>query len=93
MVGRGIVQTANSVGKTLYMIATHPRVQEKLRAEVDAALPQVDSPFTYNTMNEIPYLKACIKEALRLSPIALGNLRTMNKDVVLAGFKIPKGVT
>ncbi|OXU32057.1 hypothetical protein TSAR_002862 [Trichomalopsis sarcophagae] len=89
----GIVpQTANSVGKTLYMIATHPRVQEKLRAEVDAALPRADSPFTYNTMNEIPYLKACIKETLRLSPISPVNVRTMNKDIVLAGYRIPKGM-
>ncbi|KAL7288610.1 hypothetical protein TKK_0017347 [Trichogramma kaykai] len=88
----GVDTTANSAGKTLYQIATHPRVQEKLRAEVDAALPSADSPFTANTLNEIPYLKACIKETLRLSPIALGNLRTMNKDVILAGYNIPKGM-
>lgn len=51
------------------------------------------SPVTYEILNKIPYLKACIREVLRLAPIAIGNLRTMKTNVVVGGYQIPKGVS
>lgn len=78
----------------MYYIATHPQIQDKLRDEVFRVLPEKNSPVTYESlMSGIPYLKACIKETLRLAPIAIGNLRTMTKDVVIGGYKIPAGVS
>lgn len=76
----------------LYYISINPRVQEKLREEVYNALPDKTSSITFDILNKIPYLKACIKETLRLAPIAIGNLRTMQIDTVLGGYQIPKGV-
>ncbi|XP_015120970.1 cytochrome P450 CYP12A2 [Diachasma alloeum] len=91
MLTAGIDTTGNATGTLLYHIAINHRVQEKLRAEVENLLTEKISPVTYDILNNIPYLKACIKESLRLIPIAIGNLRTMQKDVVIGGYQIPKG--
>lgn len=40
-----------------------------------------------------PYLRACKKESMRLTPIAAGNMRAAGRDLVLKGYKIPKGVS
>ncbi|KAH0545616.1 cytochrome P450 CYP12A2-like [Cotesia glomerata] len=90
MLTAGIDTTGNATGLLLYHISINPRVQEKLREETLNLLPDKTSPVTFDVLNNIPYLKACIKESLRLAPIAIGNLRTMRTDVVLAGYKIPK---
>ncbi|XP_015600793.1 cytochrome P450 CYP12A2 [Cephus cinctus] len=87
----GIDTTSNAAASALYHIATNPQAQEKLHQEAAKVLPEKDSPVTYEALNKIPYTKACIKEALRISPIAFGNLRTMQKDIVLEGYKIPSG--
>ncbi|XP_043279339.1 cytochrome P450 CYP12A2-like [Venturia canescens] len=93
MLAGGIDTTSNTAGSMLYYIASNPPVQEKLREEVLRALPDKNSPVTYEILkSKIPYLKACVKESLRLSPIAFANLRTMTKDVVIGGYEIPAGI-
>lgn len=42
-------------------------------------------------MANAPYLRACLKEALRTSPVITGNGRMAGQDIVLSGYKIPKG--
>lgn len=87
-----LLQTGNLAGGLLYYIATNPEKQEKLREEVMSVLPDKTSPVTHNVFNQTKYAKACIKESLRLFPIANGVLRTMQTDVCLGGYKIPEGV-
>lgn len=41
----------------------------------------------------MPYLKACIKETLRMYPVIIGNGRSLQTDTVIAGYKVPKGVS
>lgn len=40
-----------------------------------------------------PYLKACIKESIRLLPVTAGNIRQTSKEYNLMGYQIPKGVS
>uniref|UniRef100_A0A1B6KMR5 Cytochrome P450 n=1 Tax=Graphocephala atropunctata TaxID=36148 RepID=A0A1B6KMR5_9HEMI len=37
------------------------------------------------------YLRAVIKETLRMYPVVIGNGRCMTRDSVVAGYQIPKG--
>lgn len=84
-----LLQTGNVAGATLYYIANNPEKQEKLREEVMSMLPDKTSPITYEILNQTRYTKACIEESLRLFPIFIGTLRTMETDVCTGGYKIP----
>jgi len=66
--------------------------QEKLREEVMSLLPDKTTPITSNILQNIPYAKGCVKETLRLFPIANGTLRTIQKDILLGDYMISKGV-
>lgn len=72
-------------------LAKNPEKQEKLRKEIMQILPTKDTPLTEKSMKNIPYLRACLKEALRIYPLAIGNGRAPQKDVVLSGYQVPKG--
>ncbi|KAG5679880.1 hypothetical protein PVAND_009417 [Polypedilum vanderplanki] len=76
---------------TLYFLAKNLEKQEKLRSEVMKILPNKNSSIEPKSLQNMPYLKAVIKESLRLQPIVSGNSRELAKDVVLAGYHVPKG--
>lgn len=65
--------------------------QENLRAEILSILPQKDSKLTVENMNNLPYLRACIKESLRIYPVGFANVRTTTEDLVLSNYRVPKG--
>lgn len=71
-------------------MAKNPEKQAKLREEILRILPEKDSEFTEASMKNVPYLRACIKEALRIYPLAAGNARVVKSDIVLDGYQVPK---
>ncbi|KAF7351645.1 Cytochrome P450 [Mycena sanguinolenta] len=56
--------TSAALNRTLYILATHPDVQDKLRAEILAAPEHLD----HAMLNALPYLDAVLHEVLRLYP-------------------------
>lgn len=87
----GIDTTAYSTTFILYYLATNRRCQDKLALELGSLLPTKDSKLTMEQLQEAVYLRACIKESLRLSPIAIGVGRVLPEDIVLSGYNIPAG--
>ncbi|GLV43367.1 Cytochrome P450 301a1 [Carabus blaptoides fortunei] len=92
MLMAGIDTTSRTTGAALYFLAKNQQAQERLRAEVRQFLPNKDTPITKEALNEMRYLKAVIKETTRMAPIGTGNFRRLPKDLVLAGYQIPRGV-
>ena len=68
MVLAGMDTTANSLARILQILAEHPDVQEKLRAElVDALHAQGDGEtLDFDTLMDLPYLEAVCRETFRV---------------------------
>lgn len=89
----GVDTTSTAVTSVLYNLAKHPEKQQKLREEILTILPDKSSKLTPASFNSIPYLRAVIKEALRILPVTNGNIRALDHDSVLQGYRIPKDVS
>lgn len=77
----------------LYYLAINPDKQNILREELLKILPEKDSPLTAENMKNMPYLRACIKEAQRMMPVLSGIIRAPTQDIVLSGYHVPKHVS
>ena len=86
----GVDTTSNTMQWILYLMAKKPEKQNILRREVLSVLgdSQHASP---NTLANMPYLKACVRETLRLYPVLSGIPRRPTTDLVLSGYHIPAG--
>lgn len=87
----GIDTTTSSMKSLLYFLASNPDKQQKLREEILTLLPSKSDSLTVDKMQHIPYLRACMKESQRLAPIVMGSSRRLVKDLVLHGYRVPKG--
>ncbi|XP_037032129.1 probable cytochrome P450 12b2, mitochondrial [Bradysia coprophila] len=87
----GIDTTSAAVSGLWYNLAKNQKAQDKLREEIMKLLPDVHAPLTPESLNSLPYMRACVKESLRVAPIVGGNMRCIDRDIVLEGYQIPKG--
>ncbi|KAL7643981.1 UNVERIFIED_CONTAM: hypothetical protein RMT77_005994 [Armadillidium vulgare] len=91
MIFAGIDTTSHTVAFTLYLLARNKDKQKKLQEELDLVLGEGKETLKEEQIANLSYVKACIKESLRLFPLALGNARVLHQDAVLGGYEIPKG--
>ncbi|XP_069133007.1 probable cytochrome P450 CYP44 [Argopecten irradians] len=87
----GVDTTSHHLAFLLYMLGRHPEVQEKLYNEIRTHLPTIETSIDENVIRKMSYLKAVMKETHRLLPVAPGNIRRTNTDIVLSGYHIPAG--
>ncbi|XP_043646329.1 probable cytochrome P450 12c1, mitochondrial [Drosophila teissieri] len=87
----GVDTTSTAISGILLNLAKNPDKQQRLREEVLSKLTTLDREFSLEDMKSLPYLRAVIKESLRLYPVTFGNARSAGTDVVLDGYRIPKG--
>jgi len=85
--------TVTTSSLTLYHLATNPDKQEKLQEELDKVFK--DKPINMKTIKDLKYLRACINEALRITPPVSTSSRIDNEnDIELPdGYVIPKKTT
>jgi len=59
------LQTALSVCSALYNLAKNPDKQQTLFEEIKRYVPDKDQQVISGILNDLTYLKACIKESMR----------------------------
>lgn len=96
--GAGVETIGLTVSEVLVRAIETPGVQAKIHAEVDKARSEgriSDSLRLGDLQRELPYLQACLDEAMRLhSAIGVMLPRTVpSGGTTIDGYFIPEGVT
>ena len=86
----GVDTTSNTMQWVLYMMAKNPDKQDILRQEVLSVLGDTTLA-TPTTLTQMPYLKAWVRETLRLYPVLCVIARKPTEDITLSGYLIPAG--
>ncbi|KUJ24515.1 cytochrome P450 [Mollisia scopiformis] len=68
MMNAGSDTTAIGMCNAMYLLLANPACLSKLRAELDAVIEPSEVVIPYDKVRHLPYLRACLDEALRLFP-------------------------
>ncbi|CCO28579.1 hypothetical protein BN14_02575 [Rhizoctonia solani AG-1 IB] len=100
-IGAGSDTTSNSLSALCFYIASNPQVKKKLQEELDSAHTSADKDeesaydiASFEHVKNLPYLNACVKEALRLfSTVGTGLPRVVpaGKTLTIAGEVFNEG--
>lgn len=87
----GYETTASLLGYVSYVLATHPEIQGKLLAEIDAHIHSDVKEIQYDVVMEMPYLDQVINETLRMYPPInrMNRTTSKNQDVEVDGYWFP----
>jgi cytochrome P450 len=81
--------TAINLSWTWLLLSRHPRVKEKLLAELDGVL--ADRPATFADVAALRYTGHVVTESLRLYPPAWSIGREAREDVDVGGYRVRRG--
>ncbi|KAI1396781.1 cytochrome P450 [Hypoxylon fuscum] len=79
----------------MYYLLRSPKALDRLRGELDTAVEPTHDIASYAEVKNLPYLRACLDESLRLSPpVAFGlNRKTPPEGMFIDGHWIPGNTT
>ncbi|XP_072542233.1 cytochrome P450 [Salminus brasiliensis] len=86
----GVDTTSNTISWALYHLAREPEIQQRLYEEVISVCPG-DKVTSSEDISKMPWLKAVVRETLRLYPVVPGNARVVaDSEIVVGGHLFPK---
>uniref|UniRef100_A0A8C3AD81 Cytochrome P450, family 27, subfamily A, polypeptide 1, gene 4 n=1 Tax=Cyclopterus lumpus TaxID=8103 RepID=A0A8C3AD81_CYCLU len=86
----GMDTTSNTLTWTLHLLSKYPETQERLHGEVSALAPADRAPSAAE-VTRMQYLRAVVKEALRMYPVVPMNARIIaEKNVTIGGYQFAK---
>jgi len=87
----GFETTSSALSWTFTLLAQHPDIEERARAEVDALALDGRIP-EYSDLAQLPFIRACFDESMRIQGGPM-YLREALVDDEIGGYRIPKGST
>lgn len=91
MLMAGSDTTALTISFAILMLAMHPEIQERLFEELQSVYDTQDEATLNNHLTRLTYLDCCLKETMRLFPVASLIGRTPTVDIPVSNCTIPKG--
>jgi cytochrome P450 len=92
LIGAGYDTTSSGIAWTVLRAVTTPGVWERLRAEADRVLGNAPTEsFGANTLRELRYADAVVRESLRLHPPGVFSPRQAERDLTLGSLPVKKG--
>jgi cytochrome P450 len=94
MVWGAYIEAAASMGHCAWLLMRNPDAAAKVRAECKRVLSPdalASGNVPIETLMELKYTEACVKEALRTVPQTAGGLRINPTTRTLAGYDVPAG--
>ncbi len=79
--------SATALAWTLYLLATHPRIEARLAEALAASLN--GAPATAGDLPRIPYLKQVVQESMRLYPPVWAYARRAEEATEFNGYLLP----
>jgi len=76
----------------LHYLAKNPEIRDRLVEEIDEFVSSNDDDIPFDKLHELPYLNACLHEALRLCPPFIRPERICTKDWQYKDLRITKGL-
>ncbi|KAK8785002.1 hypothetical protein V5799_008633 [Amblyomma americanum] len=84
--------TAMSIAWSLYLIALHPDIQNKVQEELDSMLDDdLEVDIRLEQLKELKYFDRVLKECQRLFPPVPMIGRSVENDVQIGKYTVPKG--
>uniref|UniRef100_A0A1I8NQM9 Cytochrome P450 n=1 Tax=Stomoxys calcitrans TaxID=35570 RepID=A0A1I8NQM9_STOCA len=81
----GFETSSSTMTFTLFEMAHNPVVQEKARQDVRTTLEKHNGKFTYESLNEMQYIRQVVQETLRKYPVAPTGRRICRRSCTLPG--------
>jgi cytochrome P450 len=83
--------TAHTLAWTSWFLAQHPNAQARLAQEGRDVLGDEPLPSDHDTVSQLPYCEAALREAMRLKSVANGLVVQSLADTVVCHTHIPAG--
>ena len=95
MMNAGTDTTTAALTNTIFLLYKHPNILAALRTELDEAYGNTITIPSYSTLSELPYLRACVEESLRLRPASTMGLPRVVPEGgrLIAGKFVPGNTT
>lgn len=91
MIEAGSETTSSTLNSAIKYLARYPEAQQKAHKELSSVIGDERSP-TFEDEQDLPYIRATVKESLRIRPVAnIGSPHYTTSDVVYKDYFIPKG--